>query len=153
MAWGNVITETRHFKNMAYGCCLLWQKKGWQKWLTPGCNHWWRQANPPSLSPGCQYMKVDRRLSEVTLFIICVPGLKSFPSPCTIVRQCQNLCKARHCTAAHALVQRVWCLLAGPGGVVWVWATIVPAFFYILVVKKLGRLGLVKNFIFKSSSA
>lgn len=25
--WDNVITETRYFKNMAYGCCPLWQKK------------------------------------------------------------------------------------------------------------------------------
>lgn len=27
MAWGNIISETRYFKNMAHGYCLLWQKK------------------------------------------------------------------------------------------------------------------------------
>lgn len=153
MAWGNIISETRYFKNMAHGCCLLWQK-GCQKWLTPGYNHWQRQANPPSLSPGCQHMKVDWSLSEVTLFIICVSGSKSLPSPCTIVRQCQSLCKARHQTAAHTLAQRVWCLLQDQEEELsQSRRQLFQLFFTFLFAKKLGRLALVKNLVCKSSPA
>lgn len=91
------LRQSRHWDKtfQTYGLWVLspLTEKAWQKWLTPGCNGWRRQANPPGLSPGCQDMKVDWLLSEVTLFITCVLGSKALPSPGVIVRQHQSFCQ------------------------------------------------------------